>query len=164
MKLACTSRIMILALGIYATVALTGALISQFGFGLHPCELCLWQRYPYAAILLLGVIGAASRPRPWFFILCAALFLADAGIAAYHAGVEWGVFEGLDGCSAGALPANATLEDIRRQLMEAPVVSCKDAAFVFLGLSMAGWNVLYALGGVALSVLALRKIRTKEAT
>lgn len=154
---------MILALGIYAAAALAGALTSQFGFGLHPCELCLWQRYPYAAILAFGFIGATMRPAPWLFVLCAALFLADAGIATYHAGVEWGIFEGLDGCSAGELPPNATLEDIRKQLMEAPVVSCKDAAFVFLGLSMAGWNVFYALGGVALSVLALCKTCKKEA-
>lgn len=94
---------------------------------------------------------------------CAVLYLLDAGIAVYHTGVEQGVFEGLDTCSAGELPPNASLEDIRKQLMEAPVVSCKDTMFSFLGISMAGWNTLYALGGVALSVLGIAKLRKKAA-
>lgn len=156
------------ALAGYAAVALMGALTSQFGFGLHPCELCILQRWPYAGIVALGVLGtlfgASPRVLLGTILACGLLFLGDAGIAAYHTGVEWGIFEGLESCSAGELPPGASLDDIRKQLLEAPVVSCKDAMFVFLGLSMAGWNVLYALGGVVLSVLALRNIRTKEAS
>lgn len=153
--------------GAYALAALGAALLSQFGFNLHPCELCVAQRWPYAAI---GVIGVSS----WLFVrtpcrfkmtmtVCALLYLLDAGIAGYHTGVEWGVFEGLESCSAGTLAPGASLEEIRRQLMEAPVVSCKDPMFVFLGLSMAGWNVIYALGGAFFCVWGLVRVKKSAA-
>ncbi len=152
-------------LGAYALAALLAALISQYGFGLPPCELCIYQRVPYVLIAVVAGLALTLHQRlralRLLLLLCGTLYLADAGIAAYHAGVEWGYFEGLSGCSAGELPPGATLEDMRRQLMEAPVVSCKDAMFVFLGLSMAGWTALYAMGGVILCVIAWRRLFRK---
>lgn len=161
MKPSPSVRLCFAALSAYAASALIAALIAQFFFGLPPCELCLYQRWPYVAVATVAAL-AAWRVRGGGMgriaaVGCAALFLLDAGIAAYHTGVERGVFEGLDACSAGELPPGASLEDIRRQLMEAPVVSCKDAMFEFLGLSMAGWNVFFALGGCAASVIVLRQ-------
>ena len=34
---------------------LGGALVAQYGFGLPPCEMCWWQRYPHIAALVLAV-------------------------------------------------------------------------------------------------------------
>ncbi len=149
--------------GLYACAALLAALISQYGFGLRPCELCLVQRWPYAIIAVICaltlVLPALRRRIRIVLFLCAMLYVADAGVAVYHTGVERGIFEGLESCSAGELPLNASLDDIRRQLMEAPVVSCKDTMFEFLGLSMAAWNIAYALGGAVLTVLLLNHAR-----
>lgn len=146
----------------WAFAALAAALTSQFVFGLHPCDLCILQRYPYAVIAVLGVVGAMLiRRKPSLLLpvclILAGLFLLDAGIAAYHVGVEQGWIEGPSACSGSATAT--TLDALRAQLAGAPLVSCKDAAFVFLGLSMAAWNVLYALAGAALVVYRLRKQR-----
>src|SRR3954470_16206515 len=67
---------------------------ETFG-GLPPCHLCLYQRDVYWIAMALGVAGfvLAYGPAPWTRpaanLLLALLFLAGAGIAAYHAGVEW---------------------------------------------------------------------------
>ncbi len=153
----------VLSVTLPAALALPAALISQYGFGLHPCHLCILQRYPYAAIIVLGTVmlvlsrryPAFVRPFLWLALL---LYLTDAGIAAYHAGVEWGIFPGPASCTADT-GSHKSIEEIRAEIFGAPLVSCGTPAFVFLGLSMAGWNVLYA---VASGMLCWRLLRGKK--
>jgi len=146
--------------GAYSALALLMALTAQFGFSLHPCDLCIYQRYPYAAVAVLA--GAAywlakspkqQRAALW---LCAALLLLDAGIATYHTGVEYGWFPGPDACS-NTDSGEMTIEQMRAAIMNAPLVTCSQAMAYFFGLSMAAWNALAALGMTAVTVLILRK-------
>lgn len=119
------------------------ALVGQYGFGLYPCELCMAQRYPYMAIILLGIAGfflPSPRAKQLIGWLIALLFLADAGIAFYHTGVELGWFPGPSACTSHPAPAGEAIEDMRRAIMSAPLVSCDQPMFHFLGLSMAAWN------------------------
>lgn len=139
------------------------ALVSQYGFGLYPCELCLAQRVPYALIMALGVVAFfVKQPRGWMrlAVACAALFLIDAGIAYYHFGVELHIFKGPSACTASTEPQ--TLEEMRQQLLNAALVSCDQPMVHVLGLSMAGWNALAAGAcGAALfwSLCVIRKRR-----
>ena len=136
---------------------LGGALGSQYLGGLHPCEMCYWQRWPHAAAILLAglaFIGPAASPRPRGLVLLAAAAIATSGaIGAYHAGVEAGIFEGFTTCTTtGAL----SLEDI----MKVPLVRCDQVQWSLLGISMAGWNAILSLGGAALiAILSLRERR-----
>lgn len=126
---------------------------------LAPCTLCLRQREVYwaaigvaAAGIFLGFIAPTSRR-----MVCAALaavFLYGAGLAAYHAGAEWKFWPGPKTCSAGAGRVGAA--DIAALLAGGgrPPPSCDTPAFVFLGLSMAGWNAIASLGLAGLSVAA----------
>jgi disulfide bond formation protein DsbB len=132
-----------------ASAAILGAaLIGQYVFGLHPCELCLYQRYPYVAIMAIGLAGAllVKLPRAQATLagLCGLLFLLDAGIAFYHTGVEWKIFPGPSACSSGDT-SGMTLEEMRQQIMNAQLVPCDQPMAHFLGLSMAGWNMLLAM-------------------
>lgn len=140
---------------------LAGAYISQYGFGLRPCHLCLLQRYPYWLAIGLGGAGwflwkkhSLRLPILLLFLL---LFLVEAGIASYHAGVEWGLVPGPAGCTLQETDRNMTTEEMLAAIKAAPLVSCSQAAFVFLGLSMAAWNALCALGLSGLTVLFLRR-------
>lgn len=143
----------ILILG--GVVPLCVALIGQYAFGLFPCHFCLLQRYPYlvaiaagAASLCVRRMGAAWKS----LVLIGALsFLTTAGLGAYHTGIERGWVEYTGGCVAGA-SAGGSVDDLRQQIMGAPLVSCADASAMFTGLSMASWNVLFALLMVALVV------------
>jgi disulfide bond formation protein DsbB len=136
---------------------LGGALGSQYLGGLHPCEMCYWQRWPHGVAIVLAALAFTaplSSARARMLTLLAALAIAVSGaIGVYHAGVEAKIFEGFTQCTALAKSANAA--DMLRQITHAPVVRCDDVQFRFLGISMAGWNAILSLGGAAAIVLLL---------
>ena len=125
---------------------LGGALGSQYLGGLHPCEMCYWQRWPHGAAIALAAMAftaPAESSRSRTLTLLAALAIAVSGaIGVYHAGVELDIFEGLTACAAGGA---ASLQDI----LNTPLVQCDQVQWSFLGISMAGWNAILSLGGAA---------------
>jgi disulfide bond formation protein DsbB len=126
---------------------------------LAPCELCLKERQVYwvaSAVALAGGLVAWRWPRAGGVasILLALVFLAGAGLATYHAGAEWKFWPGPASCTGGHVQVSAA--DLARLLRGGPIAApaCDKAAWVFLGLSMAGWNALISLGLAALSAVA----------
>jgi disulfide bond formation protein DsbB len=140
---------------------LGGALGSQYLGGLHPCEMCYWQRWPHAAAILLAVLaftGPAESPRSRSLTLLAALAIAVSGaIGVYHAGVEAKIFEGLTQCTA--FGKGLSTADLLNQITHAPLVRCDEVQFRFLGISMAGWNAILSLGGASLILILTLKAR-----
>lgn len=134
---------------------LGGALGSQYLGGLHPCEMCYWQRWPHAAAIVLALAAftaPAASGRARTLTILAALAIAISGaIGVYHAGVEAKVFQGFTQCTA--LPKAATTADLLKQITHAPLVRCDQVQFRFLGISLAGWNAILSLGGAALILL-----------
>jgi disulfide bond formation protein DsbB len=138
---------------------LGGALGSQYLGGLHPCEMCYWQRWPHAAAILLAALSftaPAPSPRAKVFTLLAALAIAVSGaIGVYHAGVEAKILEGFTQCTA--LSRSSSTAELLEQITHAPLVRCDEVQWRFLGLSLAAWNAVLSLGGAALIlVLTLR--------
>ncbi len=137
---------------------LAAAFVAQYGFDLVPCPLCIWQRYPYAVIIALGLLALVAAGRPRMVVVLVALaglaFAVDAAIAFYHVGVEQGWFEGLAACKAsGETPA--TLEELRALLFDAPPAPrCDEVQWSLFGVSLAGYNMLYAAGLAVLSLAA----------
>ena len=125
-------------------VLLGGALLSQYVGGLHPCEMCIWQRWPHGvAILVAGLafLFAADSRNARLLVALAAIAIAISGaIGVFHAGVELTYWEGLTRCSTGGA---LSLDE----LMKVPLVRCDQIQFSFLGISMAGWNAILSLGG-----------------
>ncbi len=131
-------------LAAWSVLVLASALGSQYVGGLHPCELCLWQRWPWAAAAVLGIAGSlVPQAARWLMALAVLTLLVGAGIAGYHVGVEQGLWAGTSACGGTATPTD--IEALRRQLMAAPVVRCDTPALVVLGLSMAAWNGVVSL-------------------
>jgi len=144
------------AIALLLPVALLGgALGSQYFGGLQPCEMCMWQRWPHAAAIVLALLAftaPAGSPRSRTLVLLAAFAIAVSGaIGVYHAGVEAKVFEGFTQCTA--LAKGGTNAELLQQIMHAPLVRCDEVQFRFLGISMAGWNAILSLGGAALILL-----------
>ena len=132
---------------------LGGALGSQYIGGLHPCEMCYWQRWPHAAAILLagGAFLAPGRARMLTGLAALAIAISGA-IGVFHAGVELGWWEGLTRCTAGGA---LTLDD----LMNVPLVRCDQVQWSLLGVSMAGWNAIISLGSAGLIALLLARGR-----
>ena len=133
-----------------AVATIGGALVSEHVFGLVPCKLCLLQRQPfYWGIPLALAVALAPARGPWLrggLAVLAVVFLVSAGLGAYHAGVEWGWFLGPSDCGGGTGTAPGAVGDFLNSLNTVRVVSCTEAAWRFLGLSLAGWNTLVSLG------------------
>jgi disulfide bond formation protein DsbB len=147
-----------LAVAAGGAAAILGAWFFQLGLGLKPCPLCLEQRIPYyvAVPLALAVAVAALRGAPRTVVMAglAALALAmliGAGLGAYHAGIEWKWWVGPRDCS-GSLDSLGDVRDLVQDLNAMSPVRCDEAAWRFLGLSLAGWNVLISLALAAVAV------------
>jgi disulfide bond formation protein DsbB len=142
------------ALGV---VVLGTVLASQYLGGLQPCELCLYQRWPWGVAIALGVLAAVIRPARRVLVLLAGLVILLGGLlAAYHAGVEYGWFPGFTSCTS-AISAGSSVADLRNQLLNAPVVRCDVPGFVLFGISMAGYNaILSVIAGLVLLFAGLR--------
>jgi disulfide bond formation protein DsbB len=134
---------------------LGGALGSQYLGGLHPCEMCYWQRWPHAVAIVLAALAftcPAGSGRARTLTVLAALAIAVSGaIGVYHAGVEAKIFEGFTQCTA--LPRAASTAELLKEITHAPLVRCDEVQFRFLGISMAGWNAILSLSGATLIVL-----------
>ena len=126
------------------------AIASERWGGLLPCPLCLWQRWPYWAViaLMLVAIMVPSRKmdgmaRAGLLALAGGAFVVGAGLAGYHVGVEQGWWPGLAACGATgpALQPGLGSDDLRRQLLDTPVVRCDRPAWTLFGISMAGYNM-----------------------
>ena len=143
-----------------ASVAILGAaLASQYLGGLQPCVLCVYQRLPYVAVILIA--GAAlflpPGPRAVALALAGMALLTGAGIAVFHVGVEQHWWQGTAECgSTGA--GGAGLEDLRAQILAAPTVRCDEVAWSLFGISMAGYNALVSLGLGIASLFAARRL------
>jgi disulfide bond formation protein DsbB len=135
-------------------------LLGAFGFqymgGLWPCTLCLWQRWPHAAAIVLGALGLALPQRIWP-ILGALAVLTSAAIALFHVGVEQTWWEGLATCTADMM-GNVSLDDLlNTDVTVGAPVRCDAIAWSLLGISMAGWNALASLGLAVIWFGAARK-------
>src|SRR3954453_7274820 len=134
-----------------ASAAVLGAaLYSQYFGGLAPCELCLLQRWPWAAAITIAIVAlfagsgrGQDRSLRWVALVLGLVFLASIGFAFYHVGVEQHWFAGPTACTASAAPTS--LEAMRQQILNAQVVRCDEPQWSLIGVSLAGWNLLASI-------------------
>jgi disulfide bond formation protein DsbB len=129
---------------------LGGAFVFQF-LGYAPCEMCLWQRWPHAAAITIGVLALAAPTRLlcWLGALAAAI---TGGIGVYHTGVERGWWQGPTSCTgSGGMDTGNLLS------LDGPkLVLCDQVAWDLFGISMASWNAIFSFGLMALWIMAAR--------
>lgn len=146
----------LLALGVPSALML-GALGSQYIGGLYPCEMCYWQRWPHDAAIVLALFAFGTRMEraaQILVVLAALAIMASGAIGVFHAGVEYGWWQGITTCSTTA--AGVSLEDI----MAAPVIRCDVPQWTLFGVSLAGFNAIISLGAGLVIFGLLGKART----
>jgi disulfide bond formation protein DsbB len=139
------------AIFVLSTATIAGALFFQYVIKLPPCPLCLEQRIPYHVViplsLLMTIAALVHAPRKLLavgFVAIIAAVLCGAVLGVYHAGVEWHFWAGPTDCSGPISDLNAG-GALLNQLQSIRVVRCDEAAWRFLGISLAGYNVLISL-------------------
>ncbi len=141
-----------------SALLLLGAFAFQHIGGLAPCKMCIWQRWPHGAAIVIGLTALALPVA--LLLLAGALAAALTGaIGVYHMGVERGWWKGPDTCTSGDI-SNLSSDDLLNQIMSAPLVRCDDVAWQMLGLSMAGWNAVISFGLAVIWLMALRMPRS----
>src|SRR6266852_664163 len=146
---------------IASAIVLGAALLSQYWGGLAPCELCLLQRWPWAAAILIALVAllAGNRPAlPWVALVLALVFALSVAFAFYHVGVEQHWFAGPSACTAGGGGA-MTLEEMKRQILGTAPVLCDRVQWSLIGVSMAGWNFLASLCMAAICAAVFARTR-----
>ena len=133
---------------------LVGAFVFQF-LGYAPCKLCLWQRWPHAAAIAIGVIAYFQGNR---LLACAGALAAatTAAIGLYHSGVEQGWWQGPDTCTSGG-GLDKSADELLNQILAAPLIRCDEIAWTFAGLSMATWNAILSAALAAIWIAAARR-------
>lgn len=130
-----------------SAVILGGAFVFQ-ALGYAPCKLCLWQRWPHAAAVVIGgvAVGTGKKALAWLGAACAAV---TSGLGFYHSGVERKLWEGPSSCTGGGV-GDLSIEDLMSQINAAPLIRCDEIPWEMFGLTMANLN---ALGSLALAVV-----------
>lgn len=156
-----------LAIAGIGAATLIGAWIFEYGFDIKPCPLCLEQRIAYyfaiplAGLLALGAsVGASRKVLVLGFLAIAAGMLWNAGLGAYHSGVEWGWWRGPQDCS-GPINELGGAGGLLKQLQSIRIVRCDEVQWRFLGLSLAGYNVLISLALAAIALWGALKIHRR---
>ncbi|MEI4233663.1 disulfide bond formation protein B [Roseovarius sp. D22-M7] len=133
-------------------------LLAAFGFqhigGMAPCSLCVWQRWPHVVGVACGAVALFALPRA---VALAGMMaaLATAAIGGYHTGVERGWWKGPGTCTSSGT-SGLSADELFDRIMAAPLVRCDEVPWQLLGLSMASWNMVLALGLAGIWFLALR--------
>ena len=139
----------------FSILSLSIAYFIQYVLGHKPCNLCIIERIPYiAAIILISLVFILNKYQKIISSLILIFFIFGAVVSFYHFGIEKGFFSESLVCDLGnSRPLNK--EELLNQLKKTEIVSCKDVTFRFLGLSLATINTVISLilSGIMIKVI-----------
>lgn len=136
---------------------LAGAFGSQYIGGLAPCEMCYWQRWPHevaVVIALFAFTGRSELTNRILLLLAATAIAVSGGIGVFHAGVEYGWWEGVTQCSTMPGAGGGNIID---DIMKTPLIRCDVPQWSLFGISLAGYNAIISLAGAFGIVRLLQK-------
>ena len=136
------TRNQLVLIGVLGSAALLGgAFLFQY-FGYPPCAMCLWQRWPHAAAIVIGLLalGVQGRLLP---AVAGLATLTTAGIGIFHTGVERDWWEGPASCTGTGL-SNLDASDLLSTAGDR-LVMCDKVSWELFSISMPSWNAIFSL-------------------
>ena len=150
-----SNKLLLNSLLAFSILSLSIAYFIQYVLGHKPCNLCIIERIPYiAAIILISLVFILNKYQKIISNLILIFFIFGAVVSFYHFGIEQGFFSESLVCDLGnSQPLNK--EELLNQLKKTEIVSCKDVTFRFLGLSLATINTVISLilSGIIIRVI-----------
>ena len=140
-----SNKLLLNGILVFSILSLSIAYFIQYVLGHKPCNLCIIERIPYiAAIILISLIFIISKYEKIISSIVLVFFIFGAVVSFYHFGIEQSFFSESLICElSNNNPLNK--EDLLNQLKKAEIVSCKDVTFRFLGLSLATINTIISI-------------------
>ena len=150
-----SNKLLLNGILVFSILSLSIAYFIQYALGHKPCNLCIIERIPYiASIILISLIFIISKFEKIISSIILVFFIFGAVVSFYHFGIEQSFFSESLICElSNNNPLNK--EDLLNQLKKAEIVSCKDVTFRFLGLSLATINTIISiiLSGIMIKVI-----------
>lgn len=149
--------------GIAAALGSLAILLGAFtfqAFGFAPCPMCIWQRWPHAIAIAIGILFVLFRIR-LLALLGTLTMLVSAALGLFHAGVEQKWWPGPSSCtgSADAFSGLSGADLLPGAGGDTGLVLCDEIVWDTwgVGITMAGWNFLFSLIFAALWFISWRK-------
>tara|TARA_B100001093_G_scaffold405533_1_gene393811 strand:- start:142 stop:624 length:483 start_codon:yes stop_codon:yes gene_type:complete len=153
------NRLILNGVLIFSILSLIIAYFIQYALSHKPCNLCLIERIPYiASVILISLVFIINRFEKMMFIIILLFFIFGAIVSFYHYGIEQGFFSESPVCDLEN-NANLSKEQLLKQLENSSIVSCKDVTFRVLGFSLATINTIIS---IILSVIMIKVIKSYE--
>ena len=150
------NRIILNSILAFSFISLATAYFIQYILGHEPCNLCLVERIPYlASLILISLIFIINKFEKLIASIVLLFFIFGSLVSFYHVGIEQGIFIESFVCDLGSSSVNMSKEDLLKQLQNKTPVSCKDVSFRFLGLSLATINTIISIliSGIMVKVI-----------
>ena len=129
-----------------STFSLLFVFILQYEYGILPCKICIWQRWPHIFNILIALIIISSSSIPNYIMVLGLInmFLAFI-LALYHYGLEQNLWDNVFSCSGEIKFNDLSTEEILKNLNNTPIKTCEIEAWNFLNLSLTGWNMILTI-------------------
>ena len=148
---------------VFSIMSLSIAYFIQYILGHKPCNLCLIERVPYiASVILVALIFIINRFKIFLASIVLLFFIFGASVSLYHVGIEQGLFNESLICNIGIGDENLSKEDLLKKLQNSSPISCKDVTFRFLGLSLATINTVISFSLIAIMVKVIKNYGKNE--
>ena len=161
-----SARHLSLGVVVISVGALAFAFTAQYGFGLEPCILCIYQRIPFAINIIFGLLAlfmvSGNHMQVWLLRLCGLAFLIGGVIAFYHVGVEQHWWQSAASCGGKPITSAITPDQLLKSLQQAQPKACDDVDWTLFGLSMASYNVAFSLGLGILTLVGTQKMEKSK--
>ncbi len=124
-----------------SSIAILSAFIAEYLFDILPCQMCLYQRYPYYFIILFSIIYIITKKIPllWYYVIISISFVVGLFFSSWHIGIEQKILPGLSGCSS-IVNTSQSLSRLKEQILNQNIVTCDEITWSFMGFSAATLN------------------------
>jgi len=133
----------------------------EFFQSVTPCKLCIYQRLPYFIIILLAIsflLIKNKNLKKITFLFYILIFTSSLIMSVYHFGIEKNLWNALTGCETN-IKSFSDSDNLKEYLLNKNYVSCDDVSFKFLGISLAGYNIILSFILLILSITGFRKLK-----
>ena len=140
------------------------AWIAEYFFDILPCQMCLYQRYPYYFIIVFSIIFLIYRniPMMFYYLTISLALLFGLFFAIWHVGIENNIFPGLTGCT-NQINNVQSISELKEKILNQNIISCNEITWSFMGFSAATYNSILIIALLIMNtIFLLQKNNEKE--